>query len=187
MNLRALQKLLQPLSRRIRLLAGRGMVLLTNSDTKRQTMQVQVGPESTIDDVEHFEPYGFTANAPDGSEAVFLSLGGERSHTVVILVDGKPYRLKSLEKGEVALYDDQGQNIHIKRDGIEVNAKKVTVNSEGDATVNAGGTVDINATGMINLDGDSSDALQGIVQGQCMCAYTGAPHPQVSSNVKATV
>ena len=40
-------------------------------------------------------------------------------------------------RSQVAIHDDQGQRIHLKRDGIEIQAKKVTVTSDGEVTVNS--------------------------------------------------
>jgi phage gp45-like len=77
--------------------------------------------------VEHVHPYGFTSvpQKPTGTgrlrqaaEAVFSFLGGNRSHGIAMLVGDRRYRLYKLDGGEVALHDDQGQQVHLKRDGI---------------------------------------------------------------------
>lgn len=56
------------------------------------------------------------------------------------------------------------------------------------------GEVDVTATGMIKTtaaqgqqhDGGSGK-LNGAVQGDCLCAFTGSPHPMISGNVKLSL
>lgn len=66
--------------------------------------------------VEHLEPYGFTSRANSGAEAVVLFPDGDRSHAVVVTVSDRRYRLKGLQTGEVAVYDDQGQSVTLTRE-----------------------------------------------------------------------
>jgi phage gp45-like len=77
--------------------------------------------------IEHVHPYGFTAvpQKPTGTgvmrraaEAFMSFLGGNRSHGIAIAVGDRRYRLYKLDYGEVALHDDQGQQVHFKRNGI---------------------------------------------------------------------
>jgi phage gp45-like len=44
------------------------------------------------------------------------------SHPIVLVVGDRRYRLKNLQDGEVAIYDDLGQKVHLTRDGIRVDA-----------------------------------------------------------------
>jgi phage gp45-like len=76
--------------------------------------------------IEHVHPYGFTAvpqpPTPDGKTAEsFLFFGnGNRSHGLAIVTGDRRYRLHPLQPGEVALHDDQTQQLHISRKGIYV-------------------------------------------------------------------
>jgi phage gp45-like len=83
------------------------------------------------DQIEHVHPYGFVnvPKKPTGSgklrkaaEAFMSFLGGNRSHGIAMVVGDRRYRLYKLEEGEVALHDDQGHQVHIKRDGVFVSA-----------------------------------------------------------------
>lgn len=60
-----------------------------------------------------------------------------------------------------------------------------TVNAGGNAEVDAGGHAKVTANN-IELDGTGGGGVKGAVQGDCVCAFTGAPHPQVSATVKAS-
>lgn len=53
----------------------------------------------------------------------------------------------------------------------------------GDVDLIAGGHVDV-AADTINLDGGGG--TKGVVQGDCLCAFTGAPHPQISATLKGS-
>lgn len=114
----------------------------------------------TIDNVELREAYGFTSNPHLGSEVLVGSLGGERSHTVAICAGGRQYRLQGLAEGEVAIYDDLGQAVELRRDGIHITAGDLTVH--GDLTV----TGSVEAAGDIEgLTGASSLSLSDIRTG----------------------
>lgn len=91
------------------------------------------------DQIEHAHPYGFTnvPKKPTGQGKLrraaegFLSfLQGNRSNGVVVVVGDRRFRLYKLAEGEVAFYDDQGQQVHFRRDGLwgsVPNSKKITL------------------------------------------------------------
>ena len=100
--------------------------------------------DEIISEIERFQPYGLTSCPHNGSEAMLLFVGADRSHPVAVVVDDRRYRLKNLKPGEVVLYTDEGDYIHLKRGNIiEVSTKKLVVNAEKiiveskDLTVNA--------------------------------------------------
>ena len=57
----------------------------------------------------------------------------------------------------------------------------------GNLTANVTGSADVNADAGINLVGSSGGAAHGCVQGDCVCAFTGQPHPKISGTVKASI
>ncbi|MDO8933774.1 MAG: phage baseplate assembly protein V [Rhodocyclaceae bacterium] len=121
---REFSKMLAPLVRRLRLMASRAVLQLLNDATGIQVVQVKLLDGEVSDGVERFQDYGFTGNAPAGAEGVMLSLGADRAHGVVVVLDHRAFRLKALETGEVAVYDDQGQKVHLTRDGIVIHTAK---------------------------------------------------------------
>lgn len=153
-------------------LIARGTVVLANAATGIQRLQLKLLSGETKDNIEHFEPYGFTSRPKNGAEHVTLFLDGDRSHGITIVVADRRFRLKGLVEGEVALFDDLGQKVHLTRNGIVVD----------------GGThpINIKTSGNVTIDGGGSGATKGCVQGDCICAYTGQPHPMVSATVKAS-
>jgi phage baseplate assembly protein V len=72
--------------------------------------------DETITDREYFQHYGYTSRPKAGAEIIIIREGG---HFVAVASDDRRYRI-SLEEGEVALYDDLGQKVHLTRSGINV-------------------------------------------------------------------
>lgn len=88
----------------------------------------------TISNREHIQHYGFTSRPLSGAEMVIIRDGNQY---IAIASDDRRYRL-AVEDGEVALYTDEGDKIHLKRDNtIEVvsgNKLIGTVENEVDIT-----------------------------------------------------
>ncbi|WP_046080447.1 phage baseplate assembly protein V [Halomonas sp. HG01] len=124
---RAWQRLAGPLWRRIRLLVSRGVLKLVDDSLKLQGVQVTLlGGEPA--QAERFQQYGITSHPHPGAEAVVAAVGGARAHLVALAVDDRRYRLKGLARGEMAIYDDQGQKVHLTRSGIVIDGVGKPVN-----------------------------------------------------------
>lgn len=160
-----LAKWLQPINRKLRQLASRAVIKLVNDGLKLQELQIVGLSGETLDGVERFQEYGFTSNPKAGAEAITLSVGGNRSHTVIVAVDDRRYRLKGLESGEVALYDDLGQKIVLKRDRIEVESPKVVVISEDISLGGEGGAKLARVGDLVAVGGGSSAGNWPIISG----------------------
>ena len=108
---------ISPLKQRVMLSISRAVVKLVNDAAKMQLVQVGLLAGEVKGSVERFQNYGFTSVPLPGAEAAVIFPGGNREHGIVIAIDDRRYRLKGLEKGEVALYDDLGKILVFKRDG----------------------------------------------------------------------
>ncbi|MEW5942530.1 MAG: phage baseplate assembly protein V [Pseudomonadota bacterium] len=104
---REIAKMLAPLSRRLRLMASRAVLSLISDATGMQIVQVKLLNGEVRDGIERVQNYGFTSVPLPGAEAIFLSLGGDRDHGIVITADDRRYRVKGLQGGEVAIYTDE--------------------------------------------------------------------------------
>lgn len=131
---------------------ARGVVALGNSASKLQSLQLRLLAGEVKDNMEHLEPYGFTACPLAGAEALAGFIGGDRSHGVVIVVADRRFRLQGLKPGEVALYTDEGDKFHFKR-GRVIDLETVTLNIKASDSVNFD-TPLITSTGRIESDGD---------------------------------
>lgn len=136
----------------MRNILARGLVALGNSASKLQSLQLRLLADEVKDNVEHLEPYGFTACPLAGAEALAGFIGGDRSHAVVIVVADRRFRLQGLKSGEVALYTDEGDFIHFKRGRI-IDIETVTLNIKATESVNFD-TPLITSTGRIESVGD---------------------------------
>lgn len=163
LSLQDVQRLMQPLRNRVMLMVARGVLKLTNDKGGLQTAQISLLEDELRDKVERVQDYGFTSNPLEGAEAITIFVGGNRDHGLIIKVDDRRYRLKGLKGGEVAVYTDEGDFIHMKRGrNIEVKSLHVVINAEEDYTVNTKKYA-VNATESIDMTsaktGIKTDAL----------------------------
>lgn len=135
------------LGRSIANIVARAVISSVNTARKCQSLGLTLIAGEQKQDVEHLEPYGFTSAAQDGAESVVLFPGGDRSHGVAVVVADRRYRIKGLARGEVAIYDDQGQSVTLTRQGVVVNGggKPIIVTNAPKARFE----MDIDATGQI--------------------------------------
>lgn len=124
----ALQRLLAPINRKLRMLAGRAVIRLMSDAV---SAQVEGLADEVRDAAELFQQYGFRSMPLPGAEGVMLSLGGSRDHTVIICAGDRRYNTTVLESGECVMEDHLGKRIHFKLDGsIDVVAQnKVRINA----------------------------------------------------------
>lgn len=143
---------------------GRGVLRLTNEEPRMRTLQSEFMAGDVRDGMEHFEPYGYTSRAHPGAEVVAGFFQGDRSHGVVLVTADRRYRLH-VEEGEVAIFDDLDQKVHLKRDRIEVRTPlNFTGYVGGDADIevvgnvrsSVGGSVDASVDGPVTLDAKST-------------------------------
>lgn len=114
----AVRRLTAPIAGRMQMMIGRAVIAAVADGQKAQALQIELLADEVQEGVERFQGYGFTSHPHPGAEAIVACVGGTRSHAIVIQVEDRRYRLKNLAAGEVALFDDLGQVVHLKRDGI---------------------------------------------------------------------
>ena len=108
-------------------LVSRAVVKAKRPDRAMRTLQSEHLAGDVREDVEHFEPYGFTSEPHLGAEVLATSINGDRNHTIAIIVSDRRYRIKELKDGEVAMYDDLGKVVYFKREELLVDAKDAPV------------------------------------------------------------
>lgn len=131
-----LGEVLKPYWRRIMMMVARGVVSGVNDGQKMQILQLGLRASETREKVERFQEYGFTSCPHNGAEAAVVFIGGDRGHGLVLAVDDRRYRLQGLEQGEVALYTDEGDKIHLKRGNqIDIETKTLSIKADTKVTV----------------------------------------------------
>ena len=144
--MKGLDRLLKPLNGRIQMMIGRAVIVAANDALKAQGLQVELLDGEVQDGIEHFQHYGVTSVPLAGAEAVIAFVGGLRSHGICIGTVDRRFRLTGLQAGEVALHDDQGQKVHITRDGIVIETDKPVIVRSPNVLVEAD-AVDLGAAG----------------------------------------
>jgi phage baseplate assembly protein V len=164
MKASTLQKLLQPLARRVRLMVSRAIISgIDDSDgIQNLTITALEGEDRTV---RRLQGYGFTSHPPAGAEAITLSLGSNRDDLLVIQVDDRRYRLTALDEGAVALYTHDGTKLILQPGGrIEITAETVSVEGdlEVDGALSISGALSVGGSiqtgGSLSASGNVSDA-----------------------------
>ncbi|AMD89812.1 phage baseplate assembly protein V [Desulfovibrio fairfieldensis] len=128
-----LNRLLDPIRRRIATLVSRAVLAAVNAAPGCQTLQVTILADEPQVDVEHMEPYGFTSNPPAGAEGVILNVAGQRGAAVGLNFGNRSVRVTGLKSGEVCIFTDEGDKITLKRDRhMEVETLHLLVKAEED-------------------------------------------------------
>jgi phage gp45-like len=107
----------------------------------------------SVADREYFQHYGYTSRPKSGAEIIWVRDG---NHIIAVASDDRRYRL-ALEDGEVALYDDLGQVVHLTRSGIAMIAPVVTITASTKVKMD---TPLVEMTGNVTV-GEHVDAKSG--------------------------
>ena len=127
-----IKEYLRPVYNKIRqLLLIFDLNFVDDSKSPQEVTVISLDDEPDI--IEHFQPFGLSANPSQGSIGLFLSVGGNRSHGVAICIDGGDVRVKNLMEGETAVYNAHDKKIVLKQDQIEITGDVVVT---GDITAN---------------------------------------------------
>lgn len=178
----ALSKLTESMRAKVQLMVGRAILGAINDGGAVQTVQAHLMADEVQDDAERIQQYGYTSVPLPGAEAVLVFVGGNRDHGLVIATEDRRYRLVGLAAGEVAIYDDQGQKVHLTRTGIVVNGagKPITLTNASKVRMETS----LEVTGDIKDNCDGSGKTMAAMR----TAYNGHGHtdPQGGSVGPAT-
>lgn len=105
---------------RVQLMFAHGVGTLIGADK----VQVKVLDGEALNNISRVEPYGFSYRPKPGCQTYLLFPSGDRSYGVALVIGDKRYQVDLVE-GEVALHDDEGNWVHIKRGGV-IEAKAAT-------------------------------------------------------------
>ena len=135
-DLRYIQRLLEKHSRRMRNIVARGEVAMVQDGPKMQTNQIHLLDGELIDGAERVQQYGFSSHPLQGAECFVIFAGGARDHPLIVSVDDRRYRPKDSAAGEVIVYTDEGDYIHLKRGNIiEIKTKHLVIKAEEDVSI----------------------------------------------------
>lgn len=98
---------------RLQLVCAQGVSTLSSADK----IQAKVLDGETLHNLDRVEPYGLSYRAKPGSRAFLFFPSGDRSYGIALVIGDKRYQMDLIE-GEVALHDDEGNHVHLKRGGV---------------------------------------------------------------------
>ncbi|VTU28444.1 phage baseplate assembly protein V [Variovorax sp. PBL-E5] len=152
---------IEKLWRRMLLVVGRGRITTGDDSGMVQRQQVLLSAAEIRDDTIRVAEYGFTSMPLPGCHGVVVFIGGDRSNGVIIATNDQNHRLKNLKPGEVAIYDDQGQSVWLKRTGIEVNGAglPILVHNTPTITLKADTSITLDAPLVHSTGNHTVDAL----------------------------
>lgn len=155
---------------RLLMMLVKALISHIDDSTDIQLVKITGLSNENADRIERLQPYGLSNVPPKNSEALVGFLNGDRSDGIIFAVDSGEYRPKNLKEGENVLYSSHGQKVLLAEDGsiLVTGANKVTLK-------------DCN----VDLGSENLLPVSGVVTGECLCAFTGAPHPDYSSVVRA--
>jgi len=114
---------------------------------------------------ELMQHYGFVSAPLEGAEYIVLPVGGDTKHSVVIASGDGRYRVKVAD-GEVSLYTDEGDYIHMKRGRlIEVETETLVVRATTKVTLE---------TPLVEATGDIKDKIRTMQEDRGL--YNGHTH-----------
>ena len=160
--------------------AFRGVLNLISSADNIQKVQVSGLADETISDVEFMQQFGFTSVPPAGTQVVVIPVGGKTTHSVIVATENGSFRVKNLQGGEVAIYDQSGSTIILKQGRVvEVDCDKFAVKCK-EYSVNATSQAKFNTP---LLETSEVFTAQGKVNGNGGMAVKGGDGASFSGNV----
>lgn len=109
-------KMIEPLKRRLRLSIRRIVADVVIDSTGIQTVQAS-GFFNDLQTYERIQNYGFTSvPISQSAEGIAVFAGGNPEHGLIIALDDRSFRLKGLLPGQSALYDLSGTKVICKAD-----------------------------------------------------------------------
>ncbi len=121
---------------------------------------------------ELFQHYGFSSAPLPGAEYLVVPVGGNSKHAVVVASEDGRYRL-TLQDGEVSLYTDEGDYVHMKRGRmIEVVTDDLVFKVKNRVRFE---TPKVEMTGDMKADGEVADHTRTMQEDREL--YDGHGHP----------
>ena len=99
----------------------RATVLKTDDSGTQQILKQMTGLKTeTFEDVYRPQPHGFSSVAPNGSEGVYLALGGRSDRLLALGFEHKDFRPKNTPEGGTILYNHTGDVVRVFKDQMEL-------------------------------------------------------------------
>ncbi|WP_421793400.1 phage baseplate assembly protein V [Hydrocarboniphaga effusa] len=182
---KVIEQALLPIIGRIRAMASRCTITRVDDGGVAQIVQVTALATDRIPESARVQMFGMSAHPPAGSTALLISIGGSRTHCVVIGADHES-RPRDLLPGESQLYNQFGDFVYLRENGeshIKARSKVVVEAPEAHVIASAKITLQtplVEATNDLTVGGNFSVAgmsqLTGAVATGDDVTVAGAMH-----------
>lgn len=168
----SMKSLLKPLHDRVMLMVAKGLIRMVDDSGGVQTAQLTLLAGEKRNSAARFQSYGVSSVPLTGARAVVVFPGGNRDHPIIVAAEDPARRPRNLKPGEVIVYDDLGQSVHLTRGGIVITGagKPITITGTPKVRVE---TALLEVTGEIVDRCDSS----GVSMSGMRSTYDGHNHP----------
>lgn len=130
--------------------------------------------------------------APEpGEQVMILSPDGDPAQGIVLpAIYRDAYQTPAMKKtkrriefadGGYAEYDRSAGALNVLTKG------PVNLTAKGSVNLISDSKVTVTGKATVEIFGTAGGTVKGIVQGDCLCCFTGQPHPMVSRNVKGSI
>ncbi|NUB13705.1 phage baseplate assembly protein V [Azospirillum brasilense] len=160
---------------------GRGRITAVADTGPVQMLQVRLGQDELRDGTPRLAEYGLASHPPAGTDAVLVFVAGDRSMGVAVATGHQGSRPRGLRPGEVAVYDDLGQSVHLTRDGIVIQGAGKPITITGTPKVRL--ETDLEVTGNVR---DLCDEAAGRTMANMRDIYNAHTHGNVQSGPART-
>ena len=118
-----IERILQPIKRKIFLVIGRAILTAIDNSEGTQKVQVTGLDGETITGIERFQEYGFESYPKKDAEVVIGFINGNRDQGIALKVHDRTYRPTDLVEGEARVYNFDGNTrVSVKEGLIEITA-----------------------------------------------------------------
>jgi phage baseplate assembly protein gpV len=170
--------------------------IVTSYDPDHYAVKVKLQPEDTIETgwLPLLSPWVgngwgmFCAPSVGDSVEIQFEQGGAEAAFACMRFFNDQDRPLAAPSGEFWLVHKSGSMLKFHNDGtVELaSSSHLTATVGGNLTATVQGDAEVDAQGSITHKGGGASSAGGVVQKDCICAFTGKPHVMISSTVKAS-
>lgn len=127
-----------PIRRKVNLMVSRAVISSLSSDGGLQLLQLKLLADEVTEDAQNFQEFGFISKPPAGTEAVALSVGGNREHVVVVATNNRAARqaLASLMgTGDAMFFNNNQKYLLLKGDNLEGKMSKIKLENDSNELI----------------------------------------------------
>ena len=121
-------------------MVAKGVITAIKTSEEISSVQLNLLADTTQDDVEFWQHFGFTSAPPldENTRALMVSVAGNQDHGVVIATENGKFRVKDLNPGESCVYSEFGDKIHFKNGRIiDIQTETLNITSSKELNINS--------------------------------------------------